>query len=134
MTLSNPAPVRRSSPKRRWVPAGLLLLSGLFLFCPPAYALATPHHIYNISRKLVEIVGGIPYAIFYDGPRRMKKAWVNEIWEVEKPEKRGQPIRVVIAVPRAVGEEAKAVVDGVTRSIDSGGEGLKEFISIFLGD
>lgn len=127
MNLSDRAPAKRIS-------AGLMLLCGVLCFCTPAYALATPHHIYNISRRLVEVVGAPFYAIFYDGPKRMKKAWADEVWGQEKPEKRGLLIHKVAAVPRAVGEETKAAVDGVTRSVGSGGEAVKEFISIFLGD
>jgi hypothetical protein len=64
----------------------------------------------------------------------MKKAYVDEIWGVEKPEQQGKPIHVFKAVPRALGEEAKAAVDGVTQSVVSGGQAVKELISIFLGD
>lgn len=134
MHLSNPVPAKHASKKIRRIFGGLLLLCGVLSFCPPAYALATPHHIYNISRRLVEVVGAPFYAIFYDGPKRIKKAWTDEVWGQEKPEKRGLLIHKVAAIPRAAGEEAKATVDGVTRSIDSGGEAVKEFISIFLGD
>lgn len=127
MRSSNRDPAKRVS-------FGLLLLCALFCFCPPAYALATPHHLYNISRRLVEVVGAPFYAIFYEGPRRMKKAWADEMHGTEKPEQRGRPVNLLNAVPRAAGEEAKATVDGVTRSVGSGGEAVKEFIAIFLGD
>ncbi len=113
---------------------GLLFLSSVFCLCSPAYALATPHHLYNISRRLVEVVGAPFYAIFYEGPRRMKKVWNEEMQGAEKPKHRGRPVNLLSAVPRAVGEETKAGVDGVTRSVDSAGKAAKEVVSIFLGD
>ncbi len=113
---------------------GFLFLLGMLYFCPPAHALSAPHHLYKASRRLVEAVGGPLYGIFYDGPKRMKKAYQEEVWGAEKPEKRGKPIRVLKAVPRALGEEAKATVDGVTQSVVSAGQAAKELISVFLGD
>lgn len=80
------------------------------------------------------MVGAPFYAIFYDGPKRIKKAYHDEVWGPEKPEKRGKPMGYLKTVPRAVGEEAKATVDGVTRSVVSAGQAAKELISIFLGD
>ncbi len=124
MNLSNPARVR----------SGLLFLAGMLCFCPPAHALSAPHHFYNFSRRLVEVVGAPFYGIFYRGPQMMKKAYRQEVWELEKPEKRGKPVLILKAIPRALGEEAKATVDGVTHSVASAGEAAKELISIFLGD
>jgi len=110
------------------------MLLALLCFASPAYALSPPHHLYNASRRLVEMVGAPFYFLFCEGPRRMKAAWQAEVWGQEKPEKRGKFRYRLQAVPRMVGEEAKAAVDGATHSVDSAGRAAKELISIFLGD
>ena len=133
MISSNPVHAERPI-RTAWVPVASLLCVGILFPSSPAYALSAPHHLYNFSRRLVEVVGAPLYAIFYDGPKRIKKAYQDEVWGVEKPEKRGKMINRLKSVPRAIGEEAKAAVDGVTQSVGSGGQAVKELISIFFGD
>jgi hypothetical protein len=129
MNSSNPAQ-RRTTPLKR----GLLLFLATLLLAPPAYALSPPHHLYNISRRLVEVVGAPFYAIFYSGPKKMKEAYRQEVWEQEKPKHNGKFRYKLKALPRALGEELKAAIDGVTGSVSSAGEAAKEFVSIFLSD
>ncbi|MBN1913475.1 MAG: hypothetical protein JW788_03650 [Candidatus Omnitrophica bacterium] len=108
----------------------------LFIFMPSrsAFCRSTPHHIYNISRRLVETVGAPFYGAFVAGPKNIKKTWHEEVWEQEKPEKRGKFKYKAAAVMRSPGEEAKGIIDGVTSSVSSFGSALKEFVSIFFGD
>lgn len=129
MNSSNPAQSRTTRLKR-----GLLLLLAMLLFSSPAYALSPPHHLYKISRRLVEVVGAPLYGIFYQGPKNMKKAYMQEVWEQEKPKHNGKLRFKLKAIPRLFGEELKAAVDGVTASVSSAGEAVKEFLSIFLSD
>jgi hypothetical protein len=75
----------------------------LFFSVPNAYALSTPHHLYVISRKLVETVGGTFYGIFVQGPKNVKTAYHAEVWEQEKPEKRGKLKYKTVGVLRAPG-------------------------------
>ncbi|MBN1585912.1 MAG: hypothetical protein JW937_00610 [Candidatus Omnitrophica bacterium] len=84
---------------------------------------------------MVQVVGAPFYWTFYQGPKNAKKAYVEEVWELEKEEQRGKwRNRLIKAPPRMIGEEAKAIVDGITGSVDAAGEALKEFISIFCSD
>ena len=105
-----------------------------FSFCQQAFALSTVHHLYLISRRLVEVVGGPFYGIFVQGPKNVKAAYHAEVWEQEKPYKNGTFKYKAAGVLRAPGEEAKGLVDGVTGSVTSAGKAAKEFISIFFGD
>lgn len=109
----------------------ILLLSCLYEYAWPR---STPHHIYNMSRRLVEAAGGPLYGIFVAGPRNVKIAYIAEVREQEKPEKRGKLRYKVFGIWRAPGEEIKGVIDGITHSVSSAGRFCKEFISIFFGD
>lgn len=112
----------------------LIIVIMAFSFCQQAFALSTVHHLYLISRRLVEVVGGPFYGIFVQGPKNVKAAYHAEVWEQEKPYKNGTLKFKVAGVLRAPGEEAKGLVDGITDSVSSGGNALKHFISIFFGD
>ena len=100
----------------------------------PARAASTPHHLYNISRKLVETTGAPLYGIFVKGPKNIKQAYNAEVWGQEKPAKRGKFIHKAAGVLRSPGEEIKGIVDGLTDCVSSLGQAAKEFVSIFFGD
>lgn len=111
-----------------------LLVCLVLLPAPPALALSTVHHLYNISRRLVEVAGGPLYGAFVQGPKNVKKTYVSEVWEQEKPENRGLLRQKLFAVWRAPGEEVKAIGDGVADSVSSANRAFKELVSIFFGD
>ncbi|MCM8789560.1 MAG: hypothetical protein NC916_00855 [Candidatus Omnitrophica bacterium] len=99
-----------------------------------AYSRSVPHHVYNISRRLVATAGAPFYGILVDGPRNIKKVWHEEVWGQEKPENRGKLKYRVAAIWRAPGEEMKGIIDGITYSVSNFGAALKELVSIFFGD
>lgn len=119
--------------KRLFLTAFISLLL-VFLSYQTAFSRSVPHHLYNISRRLVAAAGAPLYGIFVQGPKSIKKAWHEEVWEQEKPEKRGKLKHKVAAIWRAPGEEMKGIIDGITSSVSNFGSALKEFISIFFGD
>ena len=112
----------------------VIFISLIFLPVKLAFSRSTPHHIYNISRRLVETVGAPFYGVFVGGIKNIKKTWHEEVWEQEKPEKRGKFKYKAVAVLRAPGEEIKGIIDGITSGVSSFGSALKEFVSIFFGD
>ena len=112
----------------------IISASLILLPCQAAFSRSTPHHLYNISRRLAVTAGAPFYGIFIQGPKNIKEAWQGEVWEQEKPEKRGKLKYKMAAVLRAPGEETKGIIDGITSSVSSFGTALKEFVSIFLGD
>ena len=114
---------------------GQILLICIFLLSPcQTFALSPPHHLYNISRRLCEVVGAPIYGVFFQGPKNIKEAYVSEVWEQEKPENRGQLHRKLFALWRAPGEEAKGIIKGITDSVSSLGQAGTELISLFFGD
>jgi hypothetical protein len=107
------------------------------IFCaspPPAFALATAHHLYNASRRLCETVGAPFYGLLVQGPKNIKDAYFSEVWEQEKPENQGLLRNKIFGIYRAPGEEVKGIITGVTDSVTSLGKAGIEFISIFSGD
>jgi hypothetical protein len=111
-----------------------LILCLSLTFCQQAFALSTVHHLYLISRRLVEVVGGPFYGVFVQGPKNIKTAYQAEVWEQEKTYKNGTLKFKIVGILRAPGEEAKGAVDGITDTVTSAGKAAKEFISIFFGD
>lgn len=121
--------------KRKTLKTAPAVIVLILLFVPgPVQARSTPHHIYNISRRLCETVGGPFYGVFVQGPKNIKETWQAEVWEQEKPEKRGKLQYKLFAVYRAPGEEAKGIIKGITDSVVSLGKACTELISIFFGD
>ncbi len=100
----------------------------------PVFALATPHHLYNISRRLCETIGAPFYGLLVQGPKNVKEAYVAEVWEQEKPKNRGLFRNKLFGIYRAPGEEAKGIITGITDSVTSLGKAGIEFVSIFFGD
>jgi hypothetical protein len=116
------------------ITATLLISSLICLSPPPAYALATAHHLYNTSRRLCETIGGPFYGLLFQGPKNVKDAYFSEVWEQEKSENRGLLRNKLFGIYRAPGEEAKGIITGITDSVTSLGKACIEFISIFFGD
>ena len=119
---------------KRWFFVFTISLSLHSFFCPPAFCRSTPDHLYRISRRLVATAGAPLYGIFVQGPKNVKEAWQEEVWEQEKPENRGKLKHKMAGIWRAPGEEAKGIIDGITSSVSNFGTALKEFVSIFFGD
>jgi len=110
--------------------AGTLMLP----IAPNAYAHNPPHHVYLIFRRLTQAVLAPFQGVFFDGPRMIKDAYVSEVWEQEKPEKRGKFLFKVVGVLRAPGEEAKGAVGGVKKSAGKFCDAATELVSLFSGD
>ena len=108
-----------------------MILVFAFSCCQQAFALSTVHHLYLISRRLVEVVGSPFYGIFVQGPKNVKAAYHAEVWEQEKPYKNGTLKFKAAGVLRAPGEEAKGLVDGITDSVSSGGNALNNSSQYF---
>ena len=72
--------------------------------------------------------------IFITGPQNIKKAYTSEVWDREKPTKRGLLRYKIFALWRAPGEEVKGLIDGLVESAQAGGDLLKNFLSIFFSD
>lgn len=106
-----------------------------FAFIPlVSYSHSTRHHLIDMGKSLVECVGAPFYHTFVQGPKDVKAEYNYEVWEREKPEKRGLLKYKLFGIWRAPGVEAKAIVDGVVESVKSAGNFVKEFLSIFFSD
>jgi hypothetical protein len=115
--------------------AAIIICADIFLSSsPPAFALASAHHLYNVSRRLCETVGAPFYGLLVQGPGNVKDAYVSEAWEQEKPENNGLLRNKLFGIYRAPGEEAKGIITGITDSVTSLGKACIELISVFFGD
>ncbi|MFA5363356.1 MAG: hypothetical protein WC335_09015 [Candidatus Omnitrophota bacterium] len=115
--------------------AALILCAHIFCSSsPPAFALASAHHLYNASRRLCETAGAPFYGLLVQGPKNVKDAYVSEVREQEKPENNGLLRNKIFGIYRAPGEEIKGIITGVTDSVTSFGKACIEFISVFFGD
>lgn len=99
-----------------------------------AYAYSIRRHLINMGKNLVEFTSSPLYGVFVKGPQNIKKAYTYEVWEREKPEKRGLWRYRLFALWRMPGEETKGIIDGLVGSVEATGGFLKEFISIFFSD
>ena len=113
---------------------GIFIAGALLFLSERAFALSTPHHLYNMSRRLYETVGGPFYGLCIQGPKNAKKAYVSEVWEQEKPKHRGLVRYKLLGLWRAPGEETKGIITGITDGVTSLGKACIEFVSIFFGD
>lgn len=115
-----------------------ILIIGLAFICwvqpGRAYALSGRHHLINTCKNLGQAVMAPFYGLLIKGPKNVKQAYKYEVWEREKPEKRGLLRYKMFGLWRAPGEESKGIIDGLTESINFQGQALKEFISIFFSD
>ncbi len=112
----------------------ITILIAIFAFYSQAYAHSTRHHLIDTGKNLVKCALYPLHGIFIKGPQNIKAAYQYEVHGLEKPEKRGHFHNKVVACWHAIGEEGKGIIDGLITSAKSGGEALKEFISIFFGD
>jgi hypothetical protein len=99
--------------------AAVLLCALMLQASPNAYALSTVHHGYLIGRRLCQAILAPFQGICYDGPVKIKHAYIGEAWKQEKPEKNGRFFLKVRGVLRAPGEEAKGIVGGIKKSADN---------------
>lgn len=114
----------------------LLITTLIFFgyFNSKGYPLSTRHHVMNMGKNLVKFTCSPAYGIFVKGPKNIKEAYQYEVWGREKLEKRGLLRYKIFALWRVPGEEIKGIVDGLVDSGKTGGEFIKEFISIFFSD
>lgn len=113
----------------------ILIASSLLCFpALPVFALSTVHHLYNFSRQCCRVIAAPIKGALIRGPQAIKAAYVAEVWEQEKPEDQGKFRNKLFGVWRAPGEEAKAIIDGITEGLSVAGDAFKEIISIFWGD
>jgi hypothetical protein len=112
----------------------IVATASLLIITPPAYAHNPPHHVYLIFRRLTQAVLAPFQGVFHDGPINIKNAYVAEVWEQEKPEKRGKIENKIIGVLRAPGEETKGIVGGLKKSADKLCEATIELISLISSD
>lgn len=112
----------------------IILFFMIFILYSKAYALSTRHHLINTGKNLVKCALYPLHGIFVKGPQNIKAMYQYEVYGLEKPEKRGHLHNKAVACWQAIGEEGKGIIDGLTAGAKSGGEALKEFISIFFGD
>ncbi len=112
----------------------LIIIVLLFSLSFNAYSSSTRHHLINMGKNLTKCIFSPLYGIFIQGPKNIKEAYQYEVWEREKPEKRGQLRYKLFSLWRAPGEETKGIIDGLVDSTKAGGQVLKEFISIFFSD
>ena len=115
------------------IAAGLAL--SLLTAMPAAYAHNPPHHVYLIFRRLTQAVLAPFQGVFYDGPVNIKKAYVGEVWEKEKPEDNGRfSSKAKAVLLRAPGEELKAAVGGIKKSANKICDAGTELLSLVTGD
>lgn len=114
--------------------ASILLCALMIIITPHAYALSTVHHGYLIGRRLCQAVLAPFQGMFYDGPINIKRAYVGEVWQREKPEKNGKLSYKIVGVLRAPGEEAKGIVGGIKKSTGKFCDAATELISMVSGD
>ena len=100
----------------------------------PVYSYSIRNHLINMGKNLGEAVGSPFYGTFFKGPKNIKKAYIYEVWEKEKPEKINLFRYKLFALWRAPGEETKGIIDGLVNSVQASGNCLKELISIFFSD
>lgn len=100
----------------------------------PAGALSLRHHLINMGRNTAQIVIAPVYGTFIAGPKKVKEAYMYEVWGREKEEKRGLLRYKLFALWRAPGEEAKSIIDGLSESVTSAGTVIKELLSILFSD
>jgi hypothetical protein len=106
----------------------------LLLCYTEANASSTRHHLINMGKRLIECVSYPLRGVFIKGPANIKAAYQYEVHGREKPEDRGLLRYKLFAIWRSPGEEVKGIIDGLVDGIKSGGQSLKELISIFFGD
>lgn len=106
----------------------------LVFFSEKAEAYSMRHHLINMTRNIIRAGFSPLYGAFIKGPQNIKKAYTYEVWEKEKPEKRGLWRYRFFAFWRTPGEMTKGIIDGLVESIEATGEFLKEFLSIFFSD
>jgi len=113
----------------------VIILLGLFLFLSQkSYAYTTEHHLVNMGRDLLNVVAFPLKAIFILGPQEIKTMYKYEVYEREKPEKRGLLRYKLFAVWSAPAVELRTVIDGLVNSVAAGGKFFKEFLSIPFSD
>ncbi len=107
----------------------------ILLYSPlPVYAKSVRGHLFEMGDALCGIVKEPLRGAFISGPENIKKAYMYEVHQREKPEKRGLLRYRLLAFWRAPGEEAKGIVDGCVKGVESLGTMSKECISIFFSD
>lgn len=112
----------------------ITVIIAILAFYKQVYAHSTRHHLIDTGKNLGKCALYPLHGMFIKGPQNIKAMYQYEVYGLEKPEKRGHFHNKVVACWQAIGEEGKGIIDGLTTSTKSGGQALKEFISIFFGD
>jgi hypothetical protein len=118
---------------RRHIKIIILLSLSLFL-SGKSYAYTTEHHLVNMGRDVLNVVFSPLKGAFIQGPHDIKKVYNYEVYEREKPEKRGLLRYKIFAVCSAPAVELKAIIDGAVNSVTSAGKFFKESLCIFFSD
>jgi len=113
-----------------------ILISVLFLFLLQniCSARTVKEHILNIIKELSYTPLSVLKGIFLYSVENVKKAYNYEVYQREKPEKRGKLRYKLFAIWRSIGEVGKGVIDGFKESVIHTTRALKELISIFFSD
>lgn len=112
----------------------IILLSLILFLSQKSYAYTTEHHLVNMGRNLLNVVFSPLKGAFIQGPQEIKKMYKYEVYEREKPEKRGLLRYKIFALWSAPAVELKAIIDGLVNSAAAGGKFFKEFLSIPFSD
>ncbi len=113
----------------------IILLFCLFItFSGRCFAYTTPHHLVNMGRDILNVISSPFKALFYKGPQNVKKMYKYEVYEREKPEKRGLLRYKFFAIISAPAVEVKTFIDGIVESAAYSGKFCKELLSIPFSD
>ena len=104
------------------------------LFAARAHAYTTEHHLINMGRDLLNVVASPVKAALKQGPEDVRKMYQYEVYEREKPEKRGRFRYKLFALLSAPAVELKAIIDGTVQSVSFAGSFCKELLSIPFSD
>jgi hypothetical protein len=103
-----------------------------FSLVTPAHARSVRHHLINAGEKLGEAAGAPLHALVVEGPRNIRDAWNYETHGEQ--DRKNRLLNIVIALWRAPGEQIKAVVNGIGRSVSAASEMTVELLSIPFSD
>jgi hypothetical protein len=87
-----------------------------------------------MGRDLLNVIASPVKAAFKEGPKDVRTMYQHEVYEREKPEKRGLIRYKLFALFRAPAVELKAIIDGAVTSVSHVGSFCKEFLSIPFSD
>ena len=106
----------------------------LCTYTPLSYAHSARHHLIKATKGIIGAAFSPLYGILIQGPKNIKEAYTYEVYQREKPEKRGQLRYKLFGIWRAPGEEVKGIIDGISDTVTHSTTSLKELVSILFSD